>query len=190
MKKAYVFLAEGFEEIEAVTPVDLLRRKGMDAKLVSVTGNRQVTGAHGICYTADLLFKEVDFGALDGIILPGGMPGTKNLQAHQGLRQAILEFDQRGKWICAICAAPMILGEMGLLKGRKATIYPGMEEHLLGAEVSSQEVCQDGHIITSQAPGTAMAFALALTQAFLGKEAEKALAEDVVYGGYATKSGV
>jgi len=183
MKRGYVFLAEGFEEIEAVTPVDLLRRQGVDAKFVSVTGEKQVIGAHGIVFVADLLFQEVDFSEIDAIILPGGMPGTKNLQAHKGLERILLEFDKEGKWICAICAAPMILGEMGLLKGKKATIFPDMEEHLVGADVSVDMVCRDGHIITSRAPGTAMAFALEVAAALLGNQAKVDLKKDVVYQG-------
>lgn len=130
MKKVYVFLAEGFEEMEAVTPIDLLRRAGVDAKLVSVTGNRAVTGAHGVTYLADLLFEEIEEDA-DMLVLPGGLPGTTNLQAHEGLTKLLLKQHEAHKWVAAICAAPMVLGALGIVKDRHATIYPGIEDKRL-----------------------------------------------------------
>ncbi len=166
MKKVYVFLAEGFEEMEAVTPVDLLRRvpEGVvDIKLVSVTGDKAVTGAHGITYMADLLFEEIEDDA-DMLVLPGGMPGTTNLMAHEGLAELLVKHYNERKWVAAICAAPMVLGALGIVMGRWATIYPGMEEYLVGADISKEEVCVSGNVITSKAPGTAVPFALKLIE--------------------------
>lgn len=181
MKKAYIFLAEGFEEMEAVTPLDLLRRVGVEAKFVSVTGQNVVAGAHGISYAADALFEETDFSAADALILPGGMPGTLHLQKHQGLASLLADAYGRGTLICAICAAPMVLGGLGLLKGKAATIYPGMEEHLIGAVPSAEQVCTDGSIVTSRGPATALPFGLKIVELLAGKEQAEALAKDVVY---------
>ena len=181
MKTAYIFIAEGFEEMEAVTPVDLLRRVGMDAKLVSVTGNKTVTGAHGVPYLADVLFEDIDAASADALVLPGGMPGTLNLKAHAGLAEALKAGAAAGKYICAICAAPMVLGGLGLLAGKKATIYPGMEEHLTGAMPEAIPVVTDGKTVTSRAPGTAIPFALKLAELLAGKEAAEALKKDIVF---------
>ena len=151
MKKVYVFLAEGFEEMEAVAPIDLLRRAGVDAKLVSVTGNRAVTGAHGVTYLADLLFEEIEEDA-DMLVLPGGLPGTTNLQAHEGLTKLLLKQHEAHKWVAAICAAPMVLGALGIVKDRHATIYPGTEDKLIGAAPLTDEVVVDGNVIHVPAP--------------------------------------
>ncbi len=177
MKKAYVFLAEGFEEIEAVTPIDLLRRAGVDARFVSITGKKAVTGAHGITYQADLLFEEIE--AADLLVLPGGMPGTTNLLSHQGLLQRLREQNAAKKQIAAICAAPMILGALGILRGKRATIYPGMEAHLTDALPCTDAVVTDGNISTSRAPGTAIPFSLRLAELLTGDSA--ALTADIVF---------
>lgn len=182
MKQALIFLAEGFEEIEAVTPLDLLRRAGVDAKFVSLTGNLAVTGAHGITYHADMLFAHDIAQQTDMLILPGGMPGAEHLQNHTALGKLLLEFDTAKKFICAICAAPMVLGHLGILKGKKATIYPGMESRLIGAEAVTDKVCRDGHIITSQAPSTAMLFTLSLIAALEGEETAQRIKDDIVFG--------
>lgn len=172
----YVHLAEGFEEIEAMTIVDVLRRAEIETKTVSI-GEKRVVGAHGVAVTADIVFEEADYSTCDMIVLPGGMPGTANLQAHKGLEENILAFASVNRWIAAICAAPMILGGLGLLEGKRATIYPGMESHLAGATPVSDPVAVDGRIITSQAPGTAMVFALELINAIKGKTAMKSVEE-------------
>ena len=181
MKTVYIFLAEGFEEMEAVTPLDLLRRVGVNAKFVSTGPTLQVKGAHNILYTADLLFDEAALAMADGIVLPGGMPGTLNLLAHQGLCGLIQNYNNAQKPVCAICAAPLILGELQLLVGKTATIYPGMENKLIGATPSKNQVCVDGNIITSRGPGTAIPFSLKLAEIFAGKEAAKKLKADIVY---------
>lgn len=166
--KVYVHLAEGFEEIEAVTIVDVLRRAGVDAETVSVTGAHLVKGAHGVPVKADRLFEEADYDNCEMIVLPGGMPGTTNLGTHKGLAEKLEKFAKENRWLAAICAAPMVFGNLGLLKGKKAVIYPGMEEHLKGAQVGGKPVEIDGKIITSKAPGTAMIFALALVEVLKG----------------------
>ena len=120
----FIHLAEGFEEIEAITAADVLRRAGLDTRLVSVTGNRAVTGTHGIVLEADMLFEEADYSECNMIVLPGGLPGAYNLRDHQGLEKKIKEFASEGKGIAAICAAPLVLGAHGILEGKKATIYP------------------------------------------------------------------
>lgn len=178
----YVHLAEGFEEIEAITPVDVLRRGGVDVKTVSIMKDKLVTGAHGIAVEADLLFSEADYAACGMIVLPGGMPGAANLQAHPGLEKQILAFAEAGKWLAAICAAPMVYGELGLLKGRNATCYPGMEGHLKGAKLYGGPVAVDGKFITSKGPGTAAEFALALLRALRGEEAEVQVRADMLLG--------
>ncbi|MGI6257172.1 MAG: DJ-1 family glyoxalase III [Anaerovoracaceae bacterium] len=164
----YVHLAEGFEEIEVTTIVDILRRAEIETKTVSI-GEKRVVGAHGVPITADLVYEEADYSTCDMIVLPGGIPGTTNLQEHKGLRESILAFASVNRWIAAICAAPMILGELGILEGKKATIYPGMEEYLVGATPLSDPVVVDGKVITSKSPGTAMVFALELVNAIKGK---------------------
>ena len=177
----YVFLAQGFEEIEAVTVVDVLRRGGVCAKTVSISGEKAVCGSHGISIMADLLFEDADFSDGRMIVLPGGMPGALNLMAHKGLLDLINSYAQDKKYLAAICAAPMVLGKIGLLAGRKATIYPGMEEKIKGAELSASRVTKDGNIITSKGPGTAMEFSLALLELLSGKIEKEELAESMVF---------
>lgn len=175
-----VHLARGFEETEAVTVLDILRRAELDAHSVSLGVFRQVIGTHGIMVEADYRYEEVDYGCCDMIVLPGGMDGAKALSVHKGVRKQLLTFAREGKGIAAICAAPMILGELGILEGRRATIYPGMEEHLIGAEHVEEDVVRDINIITSRGPATAMDFALAIVEFFKGKEAADEIARDLL----------
>lgn len=160
----YVHLADGFEEIEALTVVDVLRRADIPVKTVSVMAGKTVMGAHDIPVIADLMFAEADYESCEMIILPGGMPGTINLGRHEGLAKQIASFDAHGKWIAAICAAPSVLGKMSLLKGKRATSFPGFENELIGAEYSEERVVRDGKIVTSRSAGTAMEFALELVR--------------------------
>jgi 4-methyl-5(b-hydroxyethyl)-thiazole monophosphate biosynthesis len=162
--KVYVHFANGFEEIEALTVVDILRRAGIHTETVSVSGDFMVTGAHGVPVQTDILFDEADYENCSMIVLPGGMPGTTNLATHEGLTQKIKEFANSKKWIAAICAAPMVLGELGLLKGKTAVIYPGMEENLINAKIGRNNVEIDEMVITSKGPGTAIEFALTLVK--------------------------
>ena len=176
----FIHLAEGFEEIEALTPCDLLRRVGIDAKLVSVTGSKTVKGAHGIHVEADFLFEDADYSKCTMIVLPGGLPGAFNLQDHKGLEAEIRKFSEEGRPLAAICAAPLVFGAHGVLHGRKATIYPGMEAHLEGALALNQPVVCDGNLITSQGPGTAMDFALAIVNFICGEEVTAELKRDLL----------
>lgn len=170
MKKTGVFLADGLEEIEGLTVVDILRRAGVEVVTISVSGKKEVSGAHQITVLADELFDQTDFEKLDGVVLPGGMPGTTNLMKHEGVKRILEQFAAEGKLIAAICAAPSVLGQAGLLMGKRATCYPGFEEKLTGALVSAEPVVQDENIITSRGMGTAISFALSLTAYFLGQE--------------------
>ncbi len=180
-KKAYVFLAEGFEEVEALTPIDLLRRAGVEVITVSVTGEKTVCGSHQIPVAADLLFEEMDYEGADLLVLPGGMPGTLNLKAHEGLAGLLKEQYMAEKYVAAICAAPMVFGGLGFLQGRKASIYPGMEEELIGAEVSFDPVSVDGHVVTSRGVGTAIPFALELISLLCGREKADQIGKAIVY---------
>ncbi len=181
MSKVLIFLAEGHEEIEALTVVDLLRRAKIDIDTVSITGQRQVTGSHGITSTADKLFEEADFEEADMLVLPGGMPGTLNLEAYEPLMNQVRAFNAADKYIAAICAAPTVFGRAGLLEGKKACCYPDMEGDLLGADVSYDPVSVAGKTITSRGMGTAIEFGLTIIETFQGKEAADAMAAKIVY---------
>lgn len=181
MSKVLLFMAEGHEEIEALTVVDLLRRAGIEIETVSITSNRMVPGSHGIVTVCDQLIEEVDFNSADMLVLPGGMPGTLNLELCQPLMEQVHKFNNAGKNIAAICAAPTVFGKAGLLKGKKATCYPGMEGDLDGANVSTDEVCHDGNIITSRGLGTAIPFALEIVRTFQGDGAADKIAKAIVY---------
>lgn len=171
----YVHLADGFEEIEALTVVDVLRRANIAVKTVSITGDKTVRGAHDIMVAADLLFEEADFDKCEMIILPGGMPGTANLAKHEGLAEQLNAFAQSDKWLAAICAAPSVLGRMSLLKGKRVTSYPGYESQLIGAVYSEERVVRDRKIITSRGPGTAMEFSLELVKLLKNEQTAAAL---------------
>ena len=171
MKKVIVFLANGFEEIEALTAVDVLRRAGAEVETVSVC-DKTVIGAHGIKVVADKTENEVDIGCYDAVVLPGGMPGTLNEEASETVQAAIDYCAKNDRWIGAICAAPSILGHKGLLQGKTATCYTGFEKDLLGAEICSDGVIQDGKYITARGAGVAVDFGLELVGAMLGKEAQ------------------
>lgn len=164
----YLFLAEGFEEIEAWTPVDILRRAGLDVRTVSIGADRSVRGAHGITTEADILFEESDYADASMLILPGGMPGTTHLRAFKPLCDLLLTAHDRGVQLAAICAAPMILGELGLLRGKEAICYPGFEDKLIGARLSDKKVVLDGGILTAAGMGVALDFALTAVQMHLG----------------------
>lgn len=181
MANTAIFLANGFEEIEALTVVDILRRAQIGITTVSITGSKNVEGSHGIKVEADEIFDNYDFGNTDMIILPGGMPGTKNLDACAPLKAKIEEYNNNDKMLAAICAAPTVYGKMGLLNGKRACCYPGCEGDLLGASVTTDPVTKDGNIITSRGMGTAIEFALAILENFKGKEAAQQMAKAIVY---------
>lgn len=177
----YVHLAEGFEEIEALTIVDVLRRADIDVKTVSVSGGRMVKGTHGVNVEADMVYDDVDYEKCEMIVLPGGLPGATNLQEHEGLSRHIKCFAENGKKIAAICAAPMILGKYGVIDGKKATIYPGMESELTGAQSVDENVVIDGDIITGMGPALAMEFALALVESLKGSKVREDVAAGLLF---------
>ncbi len=182
MKKTVVFLADGFEEVEGLTVVDLLRRAGIEVTTVSIKEDKQVTGAHGISVLADAVFGEVNFEDKDLLVLPGGMPGTTNLGAHEGVASQVMKFFEEGRRVAAICAAPSVLGGLGILKGKKATCYPGFEEKLLGAETTVNRVEVSGNVTTSRGVGTAISFALSLIEQLVDKKTADGVKNAIIYG--------
>lgn len=185
MHRSFVFLAEGFEEMEAIIPVDVLRRAGMDVKTVSITDSHNVTGAHGITVKADLTFKQADFEGAEWLIIPGGLPGAENLHAFGALNDLLRVHSEKGK-IAAICASPaMVLAPLGLLDGKEATGYPGTEEGLNsgGAVVKDERVVALDNIITANGPASALRFALAIVANSLGAQtAQEVGSAMLVYG--------
>jgi 4-methyl-5(b-hydroxyethyl)-thiazole monophosphate biosynthesis len=180
MKATYLHLAEGFEEIEAITIIDVLRRAGINVITVSVTENIIVTGSHKITVTADILFKDADYEQAEMIILPGGMPGAKNLSEHRGLNNQILKFFREGKLLGAICAAPMVFGKLGILKGKNVVCYPGFESYLEGANIKHVPVVKDGNIISGRGPGVALQFAFEIVRLLRDKETASKLEKSMV----------
>ncbi|MDR3651436.1 MAG: DJ-1/PfpI family protein [Paludibacter sp.] len=175
--KAYIFLAEGFEEIEAIAPIDIFRRAEINVSTISMSENKTVNGSHGIPVVADNLFSEIDFSDNDILYLPGGMPGTKNLENHEGLKQLILKQVMENKNIAAICAAPSILGKMGLLDGKEAICYPGFENQLVGAILSVNKIAKSGNILTAKGAGVAVQFALKLVEELKGRNIAEKVAQ-------------
>ena len=176
----YVHLAHGYEEIEALTVVDLLRRAGIPVKTVSIEGN-VVTGAHDISVTADLLIGDADYDNCEMIVLPGGMPGSANLENCAQLQAQIDQFNNQGKFIAAICAAPMILGHKGLLDGKKAVIYDGMEAELGKAIVVKDKAVVDGNFITGKGPGCAIEFALKIIAVLKDQKTSDMIRKELLY---------
>lgn len=166
----YVFFATGFEEVEAVATVDMLRRAELEVCTVGV-GSAKIAGAHGIVIDCDLTDAQVRADdSLQAVVLPGGMPGTLNLEKSQTVQAFIDYAAEHGRMIAAICAAPSVLGHKGLLEGKEATCFPGMEQELYGATLSDSYVCRDGNIITARGAGVAIDFGLAVAAEFAGKE--------------------
>lgn len=181
MANVYVFTADGFEEIEGLTVVDLMRRAGAQVQMVSISDGLAVKGSHGIEIKADTFFDDVDFDQADLLVLPGGMPGTLHLGEHEGLTGLLQDFAAKGKREAAICAAPSVLGGLGLLKGKRAVCYPGFEDKLTGAQVEMEEVVTDGCITTSRGLGTAIPFALELISLLFGAEKAEEIKKSVIY---------
>lgn len=181
MKKAYLFFATGFEEVEALTVVDILRRGGVDCKTVSIMGDYDVISSHAITIRADLLFEEQNLEDADMLILPGGIPGTPNLKAHDGLDKLIRRYQEDGKYLAAVCAAPTVYGEKGLLKGKNATCYPGMEDGLTGANALTDSVVCDGQFITSRGMGTCIDFGLTLLAKLKDEKTAREIGKKIVY---------
>jgi len=177
--KVIVPLAEGFEEIEFSTIVDILRRAGI---AVTVAGLKEgvIEGAHGIRLTPDTLIDKVDADDFDVIVLPGGYPGYVNLGTSEKVLKLVTEMHERNKYVTAICAAPSVLAKAGVIQGKRATIFPGMEDTLAGAQHSQERVVVDGRIITSQGPGTAMEFAIKLVEVLAGKNKAEEVTRSVL----------
>lgn len=186
MSLVYIFLANGFEEVEGLTSVDLLRRSGADVKMVSIMESQTVIGAHGICVKADMMFDQIREEA-DLLVLPGGMPGTNYLKEHEGLAALLKEYNERKQWIGAICAAPGVFGKLGFLEGRRVTSYPGCLDGCSYGEYCEDTVVVDGHIITSRGVGTAIDFALTLIEILSGKEEAAKIADSILYDKYAVE---
>lgn len=166
----YAFLATGFEEVEAITPIDLLRRCELEVVTVGI-GGKVITGAHGITIVTDIADNELLLNEdIDMLVLPGGMPGTLNLEASAAVRKAISYVAESGKYLAAICAAPSILGHMGLLNGKEAICFPGFETQLQGCTLSNSLVCVDGNIITAKGAGLSLDFSLKLVELLCSKE--------------------
>jgi 4-methyl-5(b-hydroxyethyl)-thiazole monophosphate biosynthesis len=169
----HVLLATGFEEVEAITTIDILRRCGIEVEVLSVTGARMITGAHGISVNADGLIRKSTIAQSECIILPGGMPGVKNLQVSECLRKSTLAHFAEGKLLAAICAAPMILGAWGLLAGKRVTCYPGCESGLNGGKYLKKRVVKDENLITANGPGAASDFAFEIAAILRGEDVVK-----------------
>ncbi len=179
----YMFFANGFEETEAIAPLDIMRRAGIEVKTISINPSREVTGSHGITYVADTTAADIDASVMpEAVILPGGMPGTTNLGACDAVCAALKRAYDAGKVVAAICAAPSVLGQLGLLEGKKAVCYPGFEDKLLGAKVEKGPVVVDGRVITAKAMGAACEFGLALVTALVGSDAAKKVADSAFIG--------
>ena len=180
-KKIIVLVAEGTEEIEALTVVDLARRAGIEVEVVSIYDEPVVKGSHNIALVADKVISEADWDNAKMIVIPGGMPGTLNIKACDTAMKQINHFNEQGKMLAAICAAPSILGEAGLLNGKKAVCYPGFEDKLMGAEVVYETVVADGNIITSRGLGTAIDFAAMIINRILGDNIAKDVLKQIIY---------
>lgn len=181
MAKICIFFADGFEEIEGLTVADLLRRAGEEVVTVSIMGRREITGSHKITVIADALFEEMDFTEADVLVLPGGMPGTRYLGEYEPLTKLLVQWNQEGRKLAAICAAPSVLGALGILKGKRAVCYPGFEEKLTGATIGSRAVEADGNITTSRGLGTAIDFASSLIEQLQGKEKAEEIKKSIIY---------
>ena len=166
--KIYMFLADGFEEVEAIAPLDILRRAGLDVKTVGI-GSKRIVGAHGIEVSVDLSENELS-GVADAVILPGGMPGTLNLDASEAVEREVLKTARSGGYVSAICAAPRVLGRLGLLDGKRFTCYPGTEELIKNGVFTGERVTVDGRVITARGMGCGVDFGLCLVELFCGKE--------------------
>ncbi len=179
----YEFFADGFEEVEALTIVDLLRRGSCEVTTVSIAESKVVMGTHGIPVTADIMFDEADFSDADMLVLPGGLPGATNLADHKGLTALLKKQNEEGKKIAAICASPaLVFGRHNLLDGRKATCYPGLDDKLTDSQPVEDVVVTDGNLTTSRGPATAMAFGIELVRIMAGEKVADEVSDGLLYG--------
>ena len=181
MAQACIFLATGYEEVEMLTVVDMLRRAKISIDMVSITDQKEVTSSHNVTITADKILSEVNFDEAEMLILPGGIPGTPNLRACDLLCEKLKEFAANGKKVAAVCAAPTVLGELGILAGKKATCYPSFADKLATGDYVKLPVVTDGNVITSRGMGTAIEFALAIVEYFSDHETAVALGDKFIY---------
>lgn len=176
----YLFLASGFEEIESIVVIDILRRANMEITIVSIEKQLEVTGSHHITIKTDVIFENVIFENIEWLILPGGMPGTTNLNKHEKLKEIIKKHYEKGGSIAAICAAPLILGDMNLLQGKSAICYPGYESHLKGALLSHEKVVDAGNIVTAKGAGVTIPFALKIVEKSKGMDKAQEIANKIM----------
>ncbi len=181
MAKALIFLAPGHEEVEMLTVVDMLRRAKISIDMVSITDTLEVTSSHNVTIKADKLFSEADFSEAEMLILPGGLPGTPNLLAYEPLTAKLKEFNEAGKLLAAVCAAPTILANLGILNGHKATCYPDYADKLSGAIYEKKPVVRDGNIITSRGMGTCIDFASEIIAALDSEETAASIKNKIIY---------
>lgn len=183
MSKVAIFMADGCEEIEGLTVVDIVRRAKLDIDMVSINDSVRVTGSHSIAFDADITLADFDRASYDALVIPGGLPGTTNLGANETVVEALKAQASEGKLVAAVCAAPSVLGDNGILEGKKATSYPGWEEHLKGADCLEDAVVRDGNIITSRGMGTAIPFALAIVEYLADKDSADKISDGIIYSG-------
>ncbi len=181
MKQVVMLFATGYEEVEALMTVDLLRRGGVEVKMASISDEDMVTGSHGISVEMDCCLGEVDLEMQDAVILPGGMPGTTNLMASKAVQATLQKMNDDGKIVAAICAAPSVLGQCGLLQGKEATCYPGFEDQLIGAKVVEKPVVSDGNMVTSRGLGTAMEFGFRLIEMLVSGEKAEEIRSQIIF---------
>ena len=181
MAQACIFLATGYEEVEMLTVVDMLRRAKISIDMVSITDQKEVTSSHNVTITADKTLSEANFDETEMLILPGGIPGTPNLRACDLLCEKLKEFAANGKTVAAVCAAPTVLGELGILAGKKATCYPSFADKLATGDYVKQPVVTDGNVITSRGMGTCIEFAGSIIEALKDKATADAVKEAIIY---------
>lgn len=181
MKRAVVLFAEGFETVEALMVVDILRRAKVEVIMASINEDEVVSSSHGVAVTMDVTMDELDLADYDAIVLPGGIPGTIHLGESEAVKKAVLQMNEEGKIVSAICAAPGVLGKHGLLKGKNACSYPDYEKNLVGATVLREPVVVDGNIVTSRGMGITMEFAFALLELLEGKEKVEQIKKAIIY---------
>ncbi len=181
MAKVYEFLAQGFEDIEAIAPLDILRRGGVEVVTVSITNQREVVSAHGVTMLADKIFADCNFQDADLLFLPGGLPGATNLNDFEPLCSLIVEHYKKGRKVAAICAAPLVFGNLGLVEGKKATCYPGFENTLTGANYTAELVTIDGNIITGEGPAAALPFGYTLLEILTDNSTSREIAGGMRY---------
>lgn len=181
MAKVYEFISNGTEEVEALIPVDVLRRAGVEIFIVSTTGQQIVTTAHGVNIVADAMIEDICTDDADLLMIPGGLPGAENLCNHPLVREAIKKQYDAGKLVAAICAGPMIFGSLGISEGKRCTCYPGFEDYLTGATYTGELVTVDGNVITGEGPAATFCYAYTLCEMLCGKATAEALKEGMMY---------